>query len=59
MEVIGVLVVVFLGVVLYFVPWMVAASRKHRNTTAIFALNFLLGWTIIGWIAAFVWSLTN
>lgn len=59
MEVIGVLVVVFLGVVLYFVPWMVAASRKHRNTTAIFALNFLLGWTIIGWVAAFVWSLTN
>jgi hypothetical protein len=25
---------------------------------AIFALNLLLGWTLLGWFAALVWSLT-
>ena len=43
----------------YFVPAMVAASRKHNNLTAIFALNLLLGWTVLGWVAAIVWALTG
>jgi hypothetical protein len=36
--------------VLYFVPTIVAARRKHHNTLAICALNLFLGWTVIGWI---------
>lgn len=45
-------------VLLYFLPSVVAASRGHHNTGAIIALNILLGWLVIGWIIAFVWSLT-
>ena len=41
---------------LYFLPTVFA--RKKRNFAAIFAFNFLLGWTIIGWIVALIWSLT-
>jgi Superinfection immunity protein len=26
---------------------------------AIFALNLLLGWTLVGWLLAFIWSLTG
>lgn len=48
---------VFLGA-LYFVPTIVAATRKHHNTPAVFVLNLLLGWTFIGWVAAMVWSVT-
>ncbi|MDM5069782.1 superinfection immunity protein [Aeromonas salmonicida] len=55
MESIGVLLVV---VLLYFIPLFVAVVRGHRNATAIAALNLLLGWTVLGWIGSFVWSLT-
>ena len=37
---------------LYFVPWIVALSRKHHSAPAIGLLNFLLGWTVIGWIGS-------
>ena len=43
----------------YFLPALVALMRKHRQTTAIMALNLLLGWTFIGWVAALIWALTN
>jgi hypothetical protein len=43
---------------LYFAPTIVAAVRKHHNAVAIWALNLLLGWTVIGWIASLVWALT-
>ena len=42
----------------YLIPYIIARSRKHYNATAIGALNLLLGWTLIGWIVALVWSLT-
>ena len=43
----------------YFIPTIVAYSRGHRNASAITVLNLLLGWTLIGWVAALVWSLTS
>jgi hypothetical protein len=45
-------------IAMYFIPTVVAACRGKRNTLAIFATNVLLGWTVIGWIAALIWSLT-
>lgn len=39
---------------LYFLPWAIAATRGKSNSGAIGLLNFLLGWTIIGWIIALV-----
>ena len=44
---------------LYFIPAIIAISRGHNSSMAVAALNLLLGWTFIGWIAAFVWSLTG
>ena len=38
----------------YFLPWAVAATRGKSNSLAIALLNFLLGWTFIGWVAALV-----
>ena len=43
----------------YFLPYIIADHRKKRNTKAIFALNLLLGWTVIGWIVCLVWSLCD
>jgi hypothetical protein len=39
---------------LYFAPLVVAVYRRHHQTLAIFALTLLLGWTVVGWIAALV-----
>jgi hypothetical protein len=48
-----------ISVFLYFIPAIVAASKNKRNSGAIFGLNLLLGWTIVGWVASLVWALTN
>jgi len=42
---------------LYFLPTIV--GRNKKNLTAIFVLNFFLGWTLIGWVVALVWACTN
>ena len=41
----------------YFLPSFIGWNK--RNAGAILMLNFLLGWTLIGWIVALIWSLTN
>lgn len=48
-----------LFVIVYFLPAVNAYARGHRNAEAILALNFFLGWTVLGWLAAFIWSLTQ
>lgn len=48
--------VVGVMLVLYELPAIVAYRRDHRQFPAILLLNILLGWTILGWVAAFIWS---
>jgi len=50
------LLLVVLIFVLYFLPAVIALLRKHKNKLAIFLLNFLLGWTVLGWVASLIWS---
>lgn len=45
------------GLITYFIPSLIAHRRKHRNLTALVALNFFAGWTILGWVGALVWAL--
>jgi hypothetical protein len=40
---------------LYFLPSIL--GRKRQNRVAIFTVNLLLGWTIVGWFAALIWAL--
>ena len=42
----------------YFLPTIIAWRRKHHNLGAIIAVNLLLGWTLLGWLIALIWSLT-
>ena len=56
--VVGVVVLIAL-IAIYFVPTIIAGLREHQNTVAIFALNLLLGWTLVFWVMAFVWALIN
>ena len=44
---------------LYFVPAIVAYKREHNSALAILMLDLLLGWSLLGWIAALVWACTG
>ncbi len=50
------LVVLIGAIVLYFLPAMIAKSNKHSKAGAILLLNIFVGWTLIGWIACFIWA---
>jgi Superinfection immunity protein len=42
---------------LYFLPSILAATRDHPAANSIFTVNLLLGWTVVGWLVALVWTL--
>lgn len=46
------------SVALYFLPTIIAASRKKTNLVGIFLVNFLLGWSVIGWVVALIWAVS-
>ena len=50
------LLLIVLIFALYFLPTLVAFLRQHKNKLAIFLLNLLLGWTVLGWVVSLVWS---
>jgi len=51
----AVIITVFLaaaGLLLYFVPLIVAAARHVRNLGSVAVINVFAGWTVIGWVVA-------
>lgn len=61
-EAAGLLIILFaiamgiFGILLYFLPSIVAFVRGHPQRWGIFALNFFLGWTFVGWIGSLIWA---
>ena len=49
-------VVGILGIAVYFLPSIIAYNRKHKNKGIILLINFLLGWTFVGWAGCLVWA---
>jgi hypothetical protein len=48
---------ILIGLGIYFLPTIIGWHKQSAG--GILALNFFLGWTFIGWIAAFIWALTS
>src|SRR5437870_13496052 len=46
--------VVSVFVLMYFVPALIALIARRKNARAVMEFNFLLGWTIIGWVLSLV-----
>jgi hypothetical protein len=42
-----------------FVPVAIAYHKNHSNKGAIFLLALFVGWTVIGWVVAFVWACSS
>lgn len=53
------LLVIAMIIALYFLPSIVARRSRHPQTTAIYVLNALFGWTLIGWGIALIWAFTT
>jgi hypothetical protein len=43
----------------YILPILIAARRKHPQIAPITLITLLLGWTVIGWIVALIWSVAS
>ncbi len=54
-----IIVMIIVGIVFYFIPSIIALVRMKKNLLAIIALNFFLGWSLIGWVVSLVWSLSS
>jgi hypothetical protein len=55
----GFAIVILAALVVYFLPAVIAWNYHVRRSGAILALNFLLGWTFVGWAGAFVWAIAE
>tara|TARA_R110002096_G_scaffold435927_1_gene664228 strand:+ start:1322 stop:1549 length:228 start_codon:yes stop_codon:yes gene_type:complete len=53
------LFILFVAILVYFLPTIMANSREHNNAQAICILNLFLGWTFLGWVIALVWAFTD
>jgi len=38
------------------IPYFIAQSRKAAHTVPILWLSLTMGWTGVGWVAAFIWA---
>src|ERR1700679_2370445 len=48
--------IVYLVIILllYFIPTLAAKGKPQLNS--VLAINFFLGWTLIGWVIALAWA---
>lgn len=40
------------GLLIYFLPTIVALSRSHHNIGSILVVNLFFGWTLLGWVVS-------
>jgi hypothetical protein len=52
-------VAAILLVLVYFLPTFLATARGHQSWLWLSWLNLPLGWTLLGWIGALIWSFTT
>ena len=56
--ILGLFLIVIIALV-YFLPTIVAFSRRHRNRWIILAINLVFGATLLGWVLALIWALNK
>lgn len=51
------LAIMLFGAFFYFMPLIIAATRKVRDVGSVAVVNVFLGWSCIGWIVALAMAL--
>jgi len=52
-------VFILLALVFYFIPSFIATLRDAQHSRMIFLINLVFGWTVLGWIAALIWTIVE
>jgi Superinfection immunity protein len=47
---------VFIGGALYLMPWIIGILRGATHLGALFLVNLMLGWTLMGWLVCLIWA---
>lgn len=48
-----------LAILAYLAPSLIAFERRHRFFWTIGVINIATGWTVLGWLAALIWSVNK
>ena len=59
MESLAAILVLLFVLAVYLIPTIIAFSRGHASKWGIGVLNIVLGWSLIFWVVALIWSLSN
>ncbi len=47
------------GLVVYFIPSVVAIILRRKDWPGMLLFNFLIGWTVMGWFLVLNWVVNN
>jgi len=53
---IGILIACVIGLVIHFIPAIIAFKRDHQYKWPILIINVFLGWTVIAWALDLAWA---
>ena len=59
MESLAAILVLLFILAVYLIPTIIAFSRGHASKWGIGVLNIVLGWSLVFWVVALIWSLSN
>ena len=58
-SVVGAIILLAFGGIVYFIPSMIAAQRGHLAASGVMIVNLFLGWTVVGWWVCLIWAYTG
>ena len=50
------LVILMIGLCVYFIPAIIAMAKDMPKWWAVVFINLFFGWSLIGWLVAFIWA---
>ena len=59
MESLAAILVMLFVLAVYLIPTIIAFARGHASKWGIGVLNIILGWSLVFWVVALIWSLSN
>ncbi|AJB43753.1 immunity to superinfection [Escherichia phage Bp4] len=59
MESLAAILVMLFILAVYLIPTIIAFARGHASKWGIGVLNIVLGWSLVFWVVALIWSLSN
>lgn len=59
MESLAAILVLLFVLAIYLIPTIIAFARGHASKWGIGVLNIVLGWSLVFWVVALIWSLSN